>query len=215
MCCKYRPSTLTLLLLTNNSSRGKKFFRRFDAAPGDRGIPASDLEGLEGPRSLLDSPVLTGPQRLTRSAIRLRLLHAANDCNKEDVASETDEESGTVTEDHGLSKDIKKAGRAEDVELSHDPVTPPRSSTVASSDPRNATVCTPRPRAKKGGAECDVTTPVSTPKKQQTSLLTGWQWHKKSPPSGPSTPRKRDAATISPSGSVTKKTKGNRATLPS
>lgn len=145
--------------------------------------------------------------RRARSSFKPRFqIPTGND----EEGGETEEEEATDVEEHGPSKASKDADHTEDLDMQQDSASPPPNSSVATPTSPSASGRTLRSRAKHGGAE--YVTPTSSPSKQLTSFGE-WSRKKQSPPSGTLTPRKRDATTSSPAGSVTKKTKGNRDTL--
>lgn len=199
-------------MLTNYCSRGKKFFRKFDDEAEDE-ADDNDLGLFASRPDLLDSSAVSDTRRLTRSSIKPRVLFPGrNDDNKEDIPSETDEEAATDVEDNGVSKDTNEA---DDMEVQQDPVTPPVDSTVATPATPGATIRNLRSHARRGRPECGTTPTASTTKKTKVSPFAGWQRKKQSPVSGAVLPKKRDTATESSGGPATKRTRGNRATMPS
>lgn len=209
MCCKYSPSSLSFHILTNHCSRGKKFFRKFDDEAEDE-ADDNDLGLFASRPDLMDSSVMSDTRRLTRSSIKPRaLFRGANDNNKEDTLSETDEEAATDIEDQGVSKDTKDD---DDIEMQQDRVTPPVDSNVATPASPGATIRTLRSHAKRGGLESGITPTTSPIKKTKVNPFSGWQRKKHSPASEAMIPKKRDAASESSGGPATKRTRSSRAT---
>ncbi|RJE23565.1 hypothetical protein PHISCL_04108 [Aspergillus sclerotialis] len=191
--------------------RGKKFFRKFDDEEEDE-ADDNDLGLFASRPDLLDASAMSDTRRLTRSSIKPRVLFPGpNDDNKEDIPTETDEEAATDIEDNGVSKDTIEA---DDMQV-QDPVTPPVDSTVATPATPGATIRTLRSHAKRGGPESGTTPSASTTRKTKVSPFAGWQRKKQSPLSGAVLPKKRETATESSGEPATKRTRGNRATVPS
>lgn len=166
---------------------------------------------------LVDSSVTTYTRPLTRSSFKPRVLFpGANEKRKEEPISEPEEEAATDVEDNGVSKGAADGGdHAPVTDVQQDLATPPAQSDVPTPAGPGATIRTLRSRGKREIAESDVTPTASAPKKKTMSPFAGWQRKKQSPPSGATTPRKRDAGTGSPGEPVAKKTRSNRATTQS
>lgn len=215
-CCKY-PAGFLSSKLTDGCSRGKRFFRKFDDAAENEADEDDDLGLLASRPDLVDSSVTPNTRPLTRSSVKPRVLFpGANDRSKEDAMDETDEEAATDIEDNGVSKDgADETDHAPDSDTQQDPATPSARSNVPTPAGPGATLRTLRSRTKRDVAECDVTPTASAAKRKQMSPFAGWQRKKQSPPSGATTPRKRDAGAGSPGEPVAKKTRSSRATVPS
>lgn len=159
---------------------------------------------------------MANPGPLTRSSIKPRVLFpSSNDDGKADDVDETDEEAATDVEDNANPKDgANEIDHGPDVDMHQDPVTPPAKSIVTPPSP-GGTIRTLRSRAKRDFAEYDTTPTAPATRTKTMSPFAGWQRKKQSPPSGTATPKRRDARNTSPGEPAAKRTRSNRATLPS
>ncbi|KAL2827028.1 hypothetical protein BDW59DRAFT_59673 [Aspergillus cavernicola] len=198
--------------------RGKKIFRKFTNDIGSDEEDDDDL-GLLASRPDLMNPSLLGRTRpLTRASIKPRVLFpsANHRAVQEAYEDDADEEAATDIEDHILddADSTDDVYQTADIHSQQRPATPPPSSIATPPSP-GASVRSLRSRSKREDLDGRTPTAPET-KRKHISPFDGWL-RKKQPPSViGSKPKKRDAETVgSPEGPVSKKTRGNRTTVPS
>lgn len=213
MCCKFLFDSLTHTL-TSSYSRGKRFFRSFNEDPeAEADGDDEDLGLLASRPDLMDSSV-TRTRPLTRSSVKPRVLFPnATKRDKEDAMVETDEEAATDVDDYASPKNAV-TNQTHDIEMQQDSVTPAVDSTVETPATPGASIRTLRSQSRMEGIKGDVTPTNTHAKRKHMSPFNGWMRKKQSPASGASTPKKRDASNGSPGEPITKRTRGNKITLP-
>ncbi|RDW86399.1 uncharacterized protein DSM5745_03041 [Aspergillus mulundensis] len=197
--------------------RGKKMFRKFtdDVFGSDDEGDDNDLGLLAARPDLLDSEIIENSRPLTRSSIKPRMLFPSARDRPAQEHGNTDEEAATDIEDHVLDDD----DAAEDLDLTADvhshqrPVTPPPKSVATPPSPgASARFLRSRPKRELETER----TPSASDAKKKPSPFDGWLRKKQTPPVTASKAKKRDAETAGSSGGpASKKTRGNRATVPS
>ncbi|PYH90590.1 hypothetical protein BO71DRAFT_72719 [Aspergillus ellipticus CBS 707.79] len=204
--------------------RGKKMFRKFtdDVASDNEDDDDDDLGLLAARPDLIDSSIATRVRPLTRSSIKPRVLFpsAKDQAPESSSLSDVDEEAATDIEDHMLHVDTEPEAEdhddpAIDVEMQQRPVTPPPPTVETPASP-GATIRSLRSRSKPEDAEHRDTPTASEVKKKRISPFDGWLRKKQTPAVTGTKAKKRDAeAAGSPGGPVTKRTRGNKATVSS
>lgn len=193
-------------------------FRKFNDQPETDGEDDDDLGLLAARPDLVNSPTFnTNVRPLTRSSIKPRVLFpSARDTSaQQDPPSEVDEEAATDIEDHAKETD-EVTDQPTDGETQQRPSTPPSESTAAAPpSPDPSTVRSLRSRAKPGDTDQHGATPtVLEPKRKRVSPFDGWL-RKKPAPAVPRSKKREAEAASSPGGPSTKRTRGNRAAVPS